>query len=272
MKGKLMKTAFVSALVLTIASSIHASEEGILPLSSFRIESNGVGESGKIVLEGKQNDQWQIIELKLTAFGHQYVVPPEKLRPLAGFGANGIWFSYEVGYKELGGRTIYVQFQKGFTSGTEHSALITITEDGNVEVREIKKEAAAAAKPTGKATAPAAQQAPGGQPPETAAPTDQADAEKAKAALLRLIRSDRTLFEGADPDRLEKIAVSRVRGNEPQKYDWGAFDINAKPRTYSAVIEHGGGGAFYSGRFTVDTAGRWTAEKPNVSYASPPVK
>jgi hypothetical protein len=50
--------------------------------------------------------------------------------------ANGVRISYEAGYTGLGGRTIYIQFQSGFTSGTREQALVTLTEDGKVEVSE----------------------------------------------------------------------------------------------------------------------------------------
>jgi hypothetical protein len=54
--------ALAIVLLLAFASSAHASKEGILAFSSFRLESNGIGSSGKITVEGKQNDKAQINE------------------------------------------------------------------------------------------------------------------------------------------------------------------------------------------------------------------
>ena len=134
-----MKAHNLAILLLGIAISSRASQEGTLPLSSFRLESNGIGSSGKIAVEGKQNDNAQIIALKVSAFGKDYVVPPEKLRPLADLHPNGIRISYEAGWQGLGGRTIYIQFQVGFVSSTREKALITITEeDGKIEVSGIQ--------------------------------------------------------------------------------------------------------------------------------------
>jgi hypothetical protein len=147
MKPNLRNSLFQTTLaVLLLAAAIgsRASQEGTLPLTSFRLESNGKGSSGRIVLEGKQNEKAEIVSLKIGAFGKNYTVPPEKLRQLADLHANGVRISYEEGYKELGGRTVHIQFQVGFTSSTEQKALITITEDGKIEVGGIQNEKPAA--------------------------------------------------------------------------------------------------------------------------------
>jgi hypothetical protein len=152
---------FFAVAVLVVAHVVCASQEGPLPISRFRLESDGIGQSGAIVIEGKQNDKAQIVELKVRAFGKEYAVPPEKLKVLAGLGANGIRISYESGYEELGGRTVYIQLQLGFTSHTAESALITITESGKIEVSRRKADAATAdSSPTVKAEATVVQYTP----------------------------------------------------------------------------------------------------------------
>ena len=95
------------------------------------------------------------------------------------------------------------------------------------------------------------------------------EAEKAKSALLRLIRSDRKLFVGnPDPDRLERIAVSCYDAREPQMFSWGAFVIDVKQRTYNANIgEEAIEVWFYSGTFQVNASGQWTAIAPKVTQA-----
>src|SRR5205823_1259570 len=133
-----MKRFAITILLLAITCSVHASQEGILAFSSFRLESDGIGSSGRIVVEGKQNEKAQIIAMKIGAFGRDYVVPKEKLAQLVELPANGIRISYEVGYKELGGRTVYIQLQMGFAHSTRKQALITLTENGKIEVSEIQ--------------------------------------------------------------------------------------------------------------------------------------
>jgi hypothetical protein len=124
----------LAVAVFVVADFAHASQEGALSLSKFRLESEGIGESGKIAVEGRVNDKQQLVELKVHAFAKDYVVPPKKLELLADLEPNGIRISYERGYEELGGRTVYVQMQLGFTCYTIQTALVTITEKGDIDV------------------------------------------------------------------------------------------------------------------------------------------
>ena len=133
-----MKTSITIIVLLTFISNASSSQEGILALSGFRLESNGIGSSGKVVIEGKQNENSETVSLKINAFGKEYVVPKDKLAGLSGLRANGVRISYEAGYTGLGGRTIYIQFQVGFTTGAREQALVTLTEDGKVEVSRSK--------------------------------------------------------------------------------------------------------------------------------------
>ena len=133
-----MKKLIIAILFLAVTCIVRASQEGILAFSSFRLESDGIGSSGKVVVEGKQNEKRQIVTMRISAFGKEYVVPKEKLAQLVELPANGIRISYEAGYKELGGRMIYIQLQMGFTSSTKKQALITLTENGKIEVSEIQ--------------------------------------------------------------------------------------------------------------------------------------
>ena len=136
-----MKGLALAVLVVGVADSAYASQEGTLPISSFALESDGAGASGKITVAGKQNDKAQIVELRVRAFGKDYVVPPRQLALLAELRANGIRISYESGYEELGGKTVYIQLQVGFTSHTAQTALITIKENGKIEVGKVQMEA-----------------------------------------------------------------------------------------------------------------------------------
>ncbi len=129
-----MKTPTLIIVLLALVCGASASQEGALPLSVFRLESAGIGSSGKVVVEGKQNEKGETINLKINAFGKEYVVPKDKLARLSGLHANGVQISYEAGYPNLGGRTIYIQFQVGFTSGPREQALVTLKEDGKIDV------------------------------------------------------------------------------------------------------------------------------------------
>lgn len=129
---------FLLVLLFTVACNVQSSEEGILAFSNFRLESGGLGSSDKVIVEGVQNTKGQIVSLNVSAFGKDYIVPKERLADLDGLSANGVRISYEAGYAELGGRTIYIQFQMGFVSHTVHQVLVTLTEDGKVKVNKVK--------------------------------------------------------------------------------------------------------------------------------------
>lgn len=131
-----MKKIVLIFLVLLAMSPVFASKEGILTLSAFHLESDGIGASGKIVIDGQQNANNQISQLSIHAFDKTYVVSPENLNHLANMTVNGIQISYEQGYQTLGGRTIYIQFQKGFTSGIIKKIILVVTENGQISVLE----------------------------------------------------------------------------------------------------------------------------------------
>jgi hypothetical protein len=56
------------------------------------------------------------------------------LRELEGGQYNSIQLSYESGYKELGGRTIYIKLGKAFTSEEVKVVIVVVTEGGKVIV------------------------------------------------------------------------------------------------------------------------------------------
>jgi len=129
-----MTRLILALIVLAFATCASASKEGILPLSNFRLESDGIDGSGKVVVEGKGDKDGHVVSLKVTAFGKDYLVPKDKLGRLGGLMANGVRISYEAGYAELGGRTVYVQLQMGWTSSTRQKGVITVTENGKIEI------------------------------------------------------------------------------------------------------------------------------------------
>jgi hypothetical protein len=129
-----MKNLILALAVVSVATCASASKEGILQLSSFRLESDGIGRSGKVVVEGKQDKDGRMVNLKVTAFGKDYLVPKEKLAQLGRITANGVRISYEAGYARLGGRTVYLQLQMGFVESTQWRRRVTVKENGAIEI------------------------------------------------------------------------------------------------------------------------------------------
>jgi len=115
------------------AALASASEEGILAFGSFRIESPGIGESGPVAIAGTRSPE-DLQSLTVEAFGKKVALSPAQLQDLSFASVNSVQLSYAAGYKELGGRTVYVQFAKGFTSGIITRKFVVVTEGGTVKV------------------------------------------------------------------------------------------------------------------------------------------
>ncbi len=64
---------------------------------------------------------------------------PEDLSKIPKFPYNGVQLSYERGYEILGGRTIYLVLQTGFTSGLEQKVLIILNEEGKFVIENQSK-------------------------------------------------------------------------------------------------------------------------------------
>ncbi len=133
-----MNKLLVILTILLLPLLAHASKEGVLPISTFTIESKGIGESGPIKITGQRN-QDAITSLIIEAFGKQYQISEDNLRKIPTQPYNGIQISFEEGYKQLGGKTIYIIFQMGFTSGIRKQVQISLTENSTVKVEEVKR-------------------------------------------------------------------------------------------------------------------------------------
>ena len=135
-----MKKNWSLILVFALLSSLSfASQEGTLKLSSFFLQSKGIGESGPVKVKGAVNENNRIVELSINAFGKDNEIPEEELEKIPAAFYNGVQLSYEEGYKSLGGKTIYIILQSGFISGIDNRVLISFTETGDVKIRELKK-------------------------------------------------------------------------------------------------------------------------------------
>lgn len=110
-----------------------ASQEGILVWSEFAISSQGIGSSGPVKVSGTQSSVG-ILGFNVEVFGREFVAPSSTVQELKGFSANGLHLSYEHGYKGLGGRTVYLSFSRGFTSGVVSTKTIAVNESGEFNV------------------------------------------------------------------------------------------------------------------------------------------
>ena len=115
-----------------VVGTVDASQEGALVLEKFTIESPGIGSSGPVIVSGTQGKG--ITSLRIEAFGKQFYLTPDQLMSLQRVSANGLQLSYEGGYEELGGRTIYLLFTTGFTRQAIQRTFVTIKESGSVKV------------------------------------------------------------------------------------------------------------------------------------------
>tara|TARA_B100000315_G_C14468731_1_gene537269 strand:- start:666 stop:1064 length:399 start_codon:yes stop_codon:yes gene_type:complete len=127
------KILLIIVVLLSSTSFTSASEEGVLQFEEFHIKSKGIGRSGPVSVVGEKNLEGTYKNIVVHAFGKSKKVPATILRKIPKY-HNGIQLTYEAGYKELGGRSIYIQFQKGFIFGESEKFVFSIDESGNVKV------------------------------------------------------------------------------------------------------------------------------------------
>ena len=125
----------IAFLLIALSIPTFASKEGVLTLGKLQLESEGLGESGPVKVSGTQSSTG-MTSLRVDAFGKTIQLSPQQLATLHGGLYNLIQLSYERGYKELGGRTIYIKLGTAFTSGEGASIFIAISEDGKVKISE----------------------------------------------------------------------------------------------------------------------------------------
>lgn len=138
MKSAMNKSQQLAAALFIMAASLgaaHASKEGVLSLSSFQVSSPGIGESGPVVVSGSRVGD-DVKALCVQAFKRTQCLPAEHLSRLTGSMVNGIQISYEAGYRQTGGRTVYVLLSKGFTSARLEGKLISVSESGRITVED----------------------------------------------------------------------------------------------------------------------------------------
>jgi len=99
----------------SIALFADASRERYLEFDEFLIEANAGGDIGQVVVTGNRNDRGSLDSLQVEFLELSVSVPDSILSEIPRY-ANGIRLSAESGYRELGGRTIYVVFSRAGAS------------------------------------------------------------------------------------------------------------------------------------------------------------
>jgi len=127
----LLLLAFAGALLVPV--SAMASQEGGLAIGELRVTSPGIGDSGQVVVTATRGPKG-FRALEVQAFGRVTRLTESQLAGLQGEFVNGVQLSYDGGYKELGGRTVYIVLSKGFTSGLQEVQTISVNEQGTVTV------------------------------------------------------------------------------------------------------------------------------------------
>lgn len=130
-----VRTFLVAATFMFASPLAFSSKEGILSWSEFTISSQGIDSSGPVKVSGTQSSAG-VLRFKVEAFGRVFVAPSNAIQELRGFSANGLSLSYEAGYKEVGGRTVYLIFSRGFTSGVVSTKTVAIYENGKFDIIE----------------------------------------------------------------------------------------------------------------------------------------
>lgn len=134
-RSKILSGLFVFVLMAAIS---FASEEEVLNLSDFVVKSEGIDSLGAVQVTGTVGNDLSVTSLKIDAFGKEYNLSQEQLLKIPKGYYNGVQLSYEVGYKETGGKTVYIVLHMGFVSGVMNRVLVSLTESGNIEVEKIK--------------------------------------------------------------------------------------------------------------------------------------
>jgi hypothetical protein len=133
MKQSIHHTLAIMSL-LVAAPLAHASQEGILELGAFQATSPGIGKSGPVVVSGERKGQ-NVSSLCVQAFERTSCLAPAQLAILSSRMINGIQISYEAGYSQTGGRTVYVLLSKGFTGSRLEANVVSVAENGEIRVK-----------------------------------------------------------------------------------------------------------------------------------------
>lgn len=110
------------------SSGPTASMELILPLSTFRLESNVLGAGSVVTVSGTQTEKGLSL-LIVEAFGRRCELKEQALGPLKGVDVNGIDLTYQGGRPETGGRVVGLVLRRGIVEYR-----VTLPEHGSARV------------------------------------------------------------------------------------------------------------------------------------------
>ncbi len=129
-----MKYVLVAMVCLALAGPVSASQEGALPIAEIAITWEGGEGWGPIMASGSRNPDGSLQRFAVMAFDRTIELPAPILAELSRIRFNGVLLSAETGYPELGGRTAYLHFVVGFTSGVVDSVIVAVDEGGNARI------------------------------------------------------------------------------------------------------------------------------------------
>ena len=125
---------------ISVALLAEASRERYLVFNEFRIEADARGDIGRVVVTGNRNDRGSLESLHVGFLELSVIVPESMLSRIPRY-ANGIRLSAETGYRELGGRTIYVVFSRAGASSPpncDDQWIIAVSEFQGAELQDRK--------------------------------------------------------------------------------------------------------------------------------------
>jgi len=131
---QLVSIIFLCVLCLHDAS---ADAEGRMQLSRILLDSPGLDNSGPVHMDATQSDRG-ITNMSMSAFGKTQTLTSSQLAALGGRVFNGAGLTYSRGYKNLGGRTVYLLLFHGFASAAKVVTVITFRELGDVRVDNVE--------------------------------------------------------------------------------------------------------------------------------------
>ena len=132
-----MKIPLTILIILTLSMSIAiASQEILLPISEFKMESSGLEDSGSIIVKGIKGANGNLNKVIVNAFDKTFEVSIEALEslPIKLEPTNGIQLSYKKNSSHPGGRTLYVKFLTTDGSEIKNAFMLIVSEDGNQEI------------------------------------------------------------------------------------------------------------------------------------------
>jgi hypothetical protein len=131
-----MNTIFsVVTILILLTSPVYSSQEGALPISEFLFKSEGIEDSGIIIVEGEKDADGIFTKLQVNDFGKTFDISVVPLKAYPVKAPNGIQLSYNGNNMDSGGRTVYIDFTIGtWKESTKRAFMVVVSEDGKPEI------------------------------------------------------------------------------------------------------------------------------------------